>query len=121
MHLARVDNASGLDRYRVDLRTGFVDHHHGAILAAVSNINGDLPRDQVGGLLRIVLASAIESDRILEPYAIGNIEMKNRHRPSSTGSMPRGEVCSGMQTGNAWLKRGNPCRREAPATASSPQ
>src|SRR5689334_6251005 len=69
------------DRRLVDFETGFIDHNHGAVLTVGIEIDRDLPRDQVGGLLGLMLAFAIEPNRILKSNAVGNIKMKNRHGP----------------------------------------
>src|SRR3979411_2018398 len=73
------ETTSGLDRCLVDFGTGFVDHHHGAVHAVGIKVEGDLPGDQVGGFLCVALAFAIQPDRILQPDAVGNFKMKNRH------------------------------------------
>ena len=80
---------SVLDFRLVDFRAGFIDHHHATALAVVIEIDGDLTGDQIGGFLRVLLALAIQSDRIFQPDAIGNVKRKNRQCESSAGSMPQ--------------------------------
>jgi len=68
-----------LDFLFVDFRTGFVDHDHASTLVAVVKVNGDLTGDQVGGFPGVVLVLAIQSNRIFEPDAVSDVEMKNGH------------------------------------------
>jgi len=48
---------------------------------AIVKVNGDLTSDQVGGFPGVVLVLAIQSNRIFEPDAVSDVEMKNRHWP----------------------------------------
>jgi hypothetical protein len=73
------DEALILDFLFVDFRTGFVDHDHASTLVAVVKVNGDLTGDQVGGFPGVVLVLAIQSNRIFEPDAVSDVEMKNGH------------------------------------------
>jgi hypothetical protein len=75
----RANPASDFDRYFVDLQAGLIDHRYASALAAVIQIDGDLSGDQVGGFPGVARVLAIQTDRIFEPHAIGNIEMKNGH------------------------------------------
>jgi hypothetical protein len=79
----------------VDFAAGLVDHDHASIAAAVIKVDGDLKRDQVGGFPCVVFAFAIQSNRVFEPDAIGNIKMKNGHGTPPRRAMPPSEVCSG--------------------------
>jgi hypothetical protein len=79
----------------VDFAAGFVDHNDASTLAVVIEVNGDLTSDQVGGILCVAFVFAIQSNRVFEPDAIGNIKMKNGHGAPPPRAMPPGEVCSG--------------------------
>jgi hypothetical protein len=84
----QADRASVPDGRLVDLGTCLIDHHHRAVAVAIGDIDGDLPRDQIGGVPGVVFVFAIHADRIFQSDTIVNIEMKNRHCVSSGESMP---------------------------------
>src|ERR1700733_16141851 len=67
------------DRRLVDLLAIFVDYDHTSVLVVANDVERDVMRDQVSGLPRVVFARAVQTDRIFEPKAIGDIEMKNGH------------------------------------------
>jgi hypothetical protein len=73
------DEALILDFLFVDFGSGFVDHHHASTRVAVIKVNGDLTGNQVGGFPGVVLVLAIQSNRIFEPDAVSDVEMKNGH------------------------------------------
>jgi hypothetical protein len=70
-----------LDFLFVDFKAGFVDHDHASPRLAVIKVNGDLTGNQVGGFPGVVLVLAIQSNRIFEPDAVSDVEMKNGHWP----------------------------------------
>jgi hypothetical protein len=74
-----------LDFSLVDFGAGLIDHDDASALAVIVEIDRDLPGDQIGGFPGVLLVLAIQPDRILEPNAVGNIEMKNGHCGSSCG------------------------------------